>query len=321
MQELEHPHSSHRRCSCGTLAQCPTGAQGWPGTISSLRGLFTTCFPSFPFFFQQGSSEGTERYNSPGRGGSARSHPGQAPASPQAGTTLGWEGRPQSSYPELGVAVKFKAACASKLPASHQQVSPPLLPKILQLLWSPAGAEPGIIQECLAGRYFTHAEERTFPRSSSQVREPHGSPTSPPTPAALPWGFGTARGPFWGVSGAGKVPSLPSPSPFPSPPAEATAKPGHDLGSQLRPWEVPDPEGQAADRKEERKKDLGLLQWELSGARLGACILPGCLGVPDARWGTYAARLCQKGQKRPADSSKDRREQMVLKSAQEERKK
>lgn len=74
------------------------------------------------------------------------------------------------------------------------------------------------------------------------------------------------------------------------------------------------------DRGEERKKDSVWLQRKLSRARLRVHILPGCLGVPDARWGTYTAQLCQKGQKHPADSSKDRREQMALKSAQEERK-
>lgn len=83
---------------------------------------------------------------------------------------------------------------------------------------------------------------------------------------------------------------------------------------------MPDPEEQAADREKERKKDLGLLQQELSGARLRVRIHPSCLGVPEARWVTYAIQLCQKGQKHPADSSKDRREQMALKSAQEERK-
>ena len=58
MRELEQPHSSHGRRISGTLALCPTGAQGWPRTISSLPGLLTTCFPSFPVSFQQGSSEG-----------------------------------------------------------------------------------------------------------------------------------------------------------------------------------------------------------------------------------------------------------------------
>lgn len=73
-------------------------------------------------------------------------------------------------------------------------------------------------------------------------------------------------------------------------------------------------------REKERKKHLRLLQRELPGAGLRVCIPVGCPAAPAARRETYVAWLCLRRQKHAADSSEASKEQMALKSAQEERK-
>lgn len=53
MREPEQPHSSHGRFH---LLSVPYRT-GVAGTVSSLPGLLTSCFPLFPLSFQQESSE------------------------------------------------------------------------------------------------------------------------------------------------------------------------------------------------------------------------------------------------------------------------
>lgn len=116
--------------------------------------------------------------------------------------------------------------------------------------------------------------EKGNPTEQFPVREPHGCPTSPPAPAATTQRLGAARGPFWGVSGAGKEESFPVPDlshPFlqrPQQSLDPTLRISCDLGKCLtqkdRLW----------TEKRRERRTLGCCRGSLlSGARLRVRIL------------------------------------------------